>query len=217
MNHEIMTIEEVAEYLRVSERTVYDWAQKGQLPGGKLGTTWRFKRSEIEGWVNRQLGSSVSSPASSSFALSKILSADRVVFLDDPFKESVLKKLCGTLSTSSLIHNRHELEASIFRREELMSTGIGFGVGVPHVRLGSVDDLVLALGVARQPIGDYSSLDALPVQIVCMVAAGSSQHTQYIRALSAISSRLKDESVRSKLIAAADVNEAYRIFTGEES
>jgi mannitol/fructose-specific phosphotransferase system IIA component (Ntr-type) len=49
-----------------------------------------------------------------------------------------------------------------------------------------------------------------------MVAAGSSQHTQYIRALSAISSRLKDETVRSKLISAADTEEAYRIFTGEE-
>ena len=56
MPHEIMTIEEVAEYLRVSERTVYDWAQKGQLPGGKLGTTWRFKRTDIEHWVSSRLG-----------------------------------------------------------------------------------------------------------------------------------------------------------------
>ena len=53
--HEIMTIEEVAEYLRVSERTVYDWAQKGDLPGGKLGTTWRFKRSDVENWVNSRI------------------------------------------------------------------------------------------------------------------------------------------------------------------
>jgi len=217
MNHEIMTIEEVSEYLRVSERTVYDWAQKGQLPGGKLGTTWRFKRSEIENWVNRRLGSSVPPTISpSSQALSKILSPDRVILLDTTLKEEALKKLCDTLASSPLIHNRHELETSIFRREELMSTGIGFGVGVPHVRIASVDDLVMALGIAHQPISDYTSLDAVPVQIVCLVAAGSSQHTQYIRALSAISSRLKDETVRSKLISAADTEEAYRIFTGEE-
>ena len=55
--HEIMTIEEVAAYLRVSERTVYDWAQKGDLPGGKLGTTWRFKRNDVENWVNSRLSS----------------------------------------------------------------------------------------------------------------------------------------------------------------
>ena len=53
--HEIMTIEEVANYLRVSERTVYDWAQKGELPGGKIGTTWRFKSADIEKWVNDRL------------------------------------------------------------------------------------------------------------------------------------------------------------------
>ena len=63
--HEIMTIEEVAEYLRVSERTVYDWAQKGDLPGGKLGTTWRFKREDVENWVDSRL-SKKSAPAISS-------------------------------------------------------------------------------------------------------------------------------------------------------
>ncbi len=52
---EIMTLEEVADYLRISERTVYDWAQKGEIPCGKLGTAWRFKRSDIEAWVDRQL------------------------------------------------------------------------------------------------------------------------------------------------------------------
>ena len=52
---EIMTIEEVASYLKVSERTVYEWAQKGDLPGGKIGTTWRFKSSDIEKWINDRL------------------------------------------------------------------------------------------------------------------------------------------------------------------
>ena len=50
-----LTIEEVAKYLRVSERTVYDWAQKGEIPSGKIGTVWRFKKSEIEKWVNERL------------------------------------------------------------------------------------------------------------------------------------------------------------------
>ena len=82
MPHEIMTIEEVAEYLRVSERTVYDWAQKGQLPGGKLGTTWRFKRTDIEHWVSSRLGATPPAPASQTTtdSLKRILSPDRVVF-----------------------------------------------------------------------------------------------------------------------------------------
>ena len=57
MADDILTIEEVAKYLRVSERTVYDWAQKGEIPSGKIGTVWRFKKSEIEKWVNKRLSS----------------------------------------------------------------------------------------------------------------------------------------------------------------
>jgi PTS system nitrogen regulatory IIA component len=211
-----MTIEEVSEYLRVSERTVYDWAQKGQLPGGKLGTTWRFKRADIENWVNRQLGTQAAPaklPADGMIA--KLLAPERVVFLDGALKENALKTLCAVLATSSLVPDEDKLAGAIFRREELMSTGIGFGVGVPHVRLEGVSDLVMALGIAREPLGDYASLDDVPVQIVCMVAAGSTQHPQYIRALSAISSRLKDESVRTALIASKDAGSAFRLFSGE--
>jgi PTS system nitrogen regulatory IIA component len=218
MNHEIMTIEEVAEYLRVSERTIYDWAQKGQLPGGKLGTTWRFKRGDIEGWVSRRLGTAAAPVISSAPGmLNRILSPERVIFFDTDQKSAALKTLCAALGTSPLIHNEAELEQAVFRREELMSTGIGFGVGVPHVRLSSVDDLVMALGIARRPLSDYSSLDDDPVQIVCMVAAGGTQHPQYIRALSAISSRLKDEAVRKALIAAPDAGSAFRIFAGSQT
>lgn len=46
MEDDILTIEEVAKYLRVSERTVYDWAQKGEISSGKIGTVWRFKKQK---------------------------------------------------------------------------------------------------------------------------------------------------------------------------
>ena len=57
-NPDVMTVEEVAEYLRISERTVYDWAQKGEIPGGKIGSSWRFSRKRIEEWLNDRLSGS---------------------------------------------------------------------------------------------------------------------------------------------------------------
>jgi len=53
---EIMTVEDVADYLRIKTSTVYEWAASGKLPGVKVGRLWRFERSEIEKWVreNRQ-------------------------------------------------------------------------------------------------------------------------------------------------------------------
>lgn len=217
--NEIMTLEEVAKYLRVSERTVYDWAQKGEIPGGKLGTAWRFKRSDIEEWVNGKLERKPAEPQRTSrpveTSLSEVLSTQRVVLLDVKDKESALKALVEVLAESPLIKKKRELEDAIFRRESLMSTGIGFGIGVPHVRIGSVKDLVMAIAVCRNPIEDYESLDSEPIQIICMVAANKDQHAKYIRTLSAISSTLKDIETRKRLLDCQTPEEAYAILTEE--
>ncbi len=201
--HEIMTIEEVSAYLRVSERTVYDWAQKGDLPGGKLGTTWRFKRVDVENWVNSRI-SKKPGAISGGVTSSATLTSERVVIIEEADKDTVLRKLVDLLAESPFVHNRDELLKGIFAREELMSTGIGFGVGVPHVRIDSVSDLVMAVAVCKTPIGGYSSLDNQPVQIVCMLAARSDQHAKYIRTLSAVSNQLKDAETRAAIIESDD-------------
>ena len=48
---EILTLEEVAAYLKAGKRTVYRLAQKGEIPAFKLGGTWRFRRSELDNWI----------------------------------------------------------------------------------------------------------------------------------------------------------------------
>jgi PTS system nitrogen regulatory IIA component len=51
---ELMTLPEVAQFLKIADRTVYLWAQKGKLPGFKMGTVWRFKREDIDRWIDVQ-------------------------------------------------------------------------------------------------------------------------------------------------------------------
>ncbi len=51
---EILTIREVAEYLKVAEKTAYRLAAEGTLPGFKVGGSWRFRREEIVKWINAQ-------------------------------------------------------------------------------------------------------------------------------------------------------------------
>jgi len=48
---EILTLEEVAAYLKAGKRTVYRLAQRREIPAFKLGGTWRFRRSELESWI----------------------------------------------------------------------------------------------------------------------------------------------------------------------
>jgi excisionase family DNA binding protein len=48
------TVRQVAEYLSVNERTVYRMAERGDLPGFKVGDTWRFRRADIDAWIEQQ-------------------------------------------------------------------------------------------------------------------------------------------------------------------
>lgn len=50
-----MTVREVAGYLNVDEKTVYRLAKRGELPGFKVAGTWRFRKGDIDGWIERQL------------------------------------------------------------------------------------------------------------------------------------------------------------------
>lgn len=52
---EILTLDEVATYLKAGKKTVYRLAQQGQIPGFKLGGTWRFRRSELDSWIAAQI------------------------------------------------------------------------------------------------------------------------------------------------------------------
>lgn len=53
---EILTIDEVASYLKAGKRTVYRLAATGRLPAFKLGGTWRFRRGELDQWIARRIG-----------------------------------------------------------------------------------------------------------------------------------------------------------------
>lgn len=52
---DIMTIEEVAQYLKLQPQTVYKWAQEGQIPAAKLGKEWRFRRSLLDEWIDTSM------------------------------------------------------------------------------------------------------------------------------------------------------------------
>jgi len=53
---QLMTIDEVAQYLQVKKRTVYDWLKKGKIPAVKTVGQWRFKKEQIDGWLGQQAG-----------------------------------------------------------------------------------------------------------------------------------------------------------------
>jgi PTS system nitrogen regulatory IIA component len=209
---DILTIEEVAKYLRVSERTVYDWAQKGEIPSGKIGTVWRFKKADIEKWVNDRLSINKFLPRTGVIQVKNIISPDRILFLNYSTKHDALLALAENLGNAPQVKNRQELAAEILKREELMSTAIGRGIAIPHIRLPSVTDLVVSVGISQINIIDFQPLDDEAVRLVFMIAAAYNQHAYYLQTLAFFSARLKNSLLRSSLVAAKTVEEVYELL-----
>ena len=213
MDDDILTLEEVAKYLRISERTVYDCAQKGEIPAGKIRASWRFKKSEIDKWVDEKLVSSSLNPSINSINVESIISLHRILFLNHSGKRDVLLALAENLAAAPQIKNRQELAVEIIKREELMSTAIGCGIAIPHIRLSSVTDLVVSVGISRSDIVDFHPLDDEPVRLVFMIAAAHNQHADYLQTLSWFSARLKNRELRDSLLAAQTPQEVYDLLT----
>jgi excisionase family DNA binding protein len=55
MNLEVLTIREVAELLKINEKTAYKLAAEGKIPGFKVGGSWRFERQEIANWIKAKV------------------------------------------------------------------------------------------------------------------------------------------------------------------
>ena len=211
MQDDILTIEEVAKYLRVSDRTVYDWAQKGEIPAGKIGTVWRFKKQEVENWVNARL-SSQSQKNDETVQLKNILSVDRITFISQSSKRDALVELSEVLAKAPQIKNAQELTQEILKREELMSTAIGKGIAIPHVRLSSVTDLVMAVGICKTPINDYQTIDDEPVKLLFMIAAAYNQHSYYLKTISQFSSKFKDTALLNSIYLAKTEQEVFDLL-----
>ncbi|MCL2213818.1 MAG: PTS sugar transporter subunit IIA [Treponema sp.] len=212
---EILTLEEVAKYLRVSERTIYDCAQKGEIPAGKIRTAWRFKKSEIDKWVNDKLTSTNLSPQIHPIDIQSLLSLHRIIFINHSSKRDALLTLAENISAAPQIKNSQELSTEILKREELMSTAIGRGIAIPHVRLSSVTDLVVSIGISRTDIIDFNPLDDEPVRLIFMIAAAQNQHAYYLQTLSWFSTRLKSKQLRDSLLKAETPQQVYDMLTGK--
>ena len=55
MENEIMTVEEVAAYLRLQPQTIYKWAQEKRITAAKRGKEWRFRKSILDRWLDQQI------------------------------------------------------------------------------------------------------------------------------------------------------------------
>ena len=134
------------------------------------------------------------------YQLSELLPSQRILDLGATTKNEALQKLLDSLASTGAIAERVAAEEAIMSREVLMSTGVGYGIAVPHARLGSVSEFAVALGVSHRGVQYSSLVDELPVKLICMIVGPNGRHEDYLRILAMLMRFLKSE--RGKILSA---------------
>ena len=146
-----------------------------------------------------------------------IITEQRICLLKEKKKKQVLRTLIARAAAQGAVREQDAaaLTKRIFHREKLMSTGIGIGIAIPHVRFEGVKKPLIIMGIQPEGIADYASIDDRPVQLVVMILMAQNQHREYIALLSHVVSFLKSDAVKEKLIKAETSAAAYEVITGK--
>lgn len=129
--------------------------------------------------------------------LGAYLAADRIISLPPGTgKDDALHRLCAACAAHPAITDTAAFARAIFERERVSSTGIGSGIAVPHAKLPSIDDFVMAVGLSETGV-DFAAKDGEAVHILVMIAASDQARDAYLRVLATVASVLKRDALRA--------------------
>ena len=149
--------------------------------------------------------------------LIEILSGKSVIVgLKGRDKREILEELVDVLEVGEKISDREKVLEAVLQREEIMSTGIGHGIAIPHGKSEFVKELGGVLGIKSEGV-EFDSLDGQPTFIFFLLVSPVDVSGPHIKALARISRLLKGEDFRQKLIACPDKDTAIKILAEEES
>jgi mannitol/fructose-specific phosphotransferase system IIA component (Ntr-type) len=133
--------------------------------------------------------------------IGELLTEKRIVTVKDKTKDGALKTLVRVLARTPQVAKEKELAKAISDRERILSTGIGYGIAIPHAKIPSVSGFVAALGISKAGV-PFDSLDGKPAHVVVMIAGPEGENEEYLRILARFTSVLKSEETRTRIIEA---------------
>ncbi|MHB9028500.1 MAG: PTS sugar transporter subunit IIA [Candidatus Latescibacterota bacterium] len=147
--------------------------------------------------------------------ISEILSVERIRDITATTKDDVLVELCGLAATVPQVTDPEDFLRAIRARERAMSTGIGMGVAIPHAKIPSVQDFVMAVGRSIPGV-DFDSLDGLPVHIIILVGASDHQSLEFLKLIGKIGAIFNRGGFIPRFLAADGPEEMFRLLTETE-
>ncbi len=139
------------------------------------------------------------------------ISENRIIFLESDTKEGVIRELVKVSEEDGKVEDANTIVDKLLKREEIVSTGIGFGVAIPHVKVEEISEFFITIGIHKRGI-DWGSLDNKPAYLIFMIAGPANQQDKYLRLLAKLTLIIKNHERREKLINSTSKEEVFEVF-----
>ncbi|TFH18112.1 MAG: sodium:proton exchanger [Lentisphaerales bacterium] len=152
-------------------------------------------------------------PIHERFDLSKYLSVALIrPSLEGTSKAEIIDELLGMLQQASELGNLDEARSAVWAREQSMSTGMQFGVAIPHGKSDSVAGLVCAIGIKREGV-EFDSIDGEPSRIFVITLSPKNAVAPHLKFMSTVSQVLSREG-RERVLACDTADQIYDVLIG---
>jgi excisionase family DNA binding protein len=226
MNDRLMTIKQLAEYLRVNDRTVLKLVADGTLPGVKVGNQWRFRKVMVDTWLDDQvLGVTpkyvepprpLGSPRRM-LELASCFQVDHVIpELESSTKNLVIEEMAGLAARLGLIRDKTWFVGALIERENVMPGARGNGIAFLHALQRNPVQVVrpfMVLGRSRSGV-DFDSLDGLPTHLFFVL--GLKFEELYLPWLHKLSQMFADGDAVKTILEAPDARAIFEAVSAEE-
>lgn len=145
--------------------------------------------------------------------LSEIIKEENVVFLETGEMINTIDILVENAFEFDKIKNKELFKKAILEREDIVSTGIGLGVALPHVKLKEIEDFFIIVGINKDGI-DWDAIDRNPVGIVFLIGGPEKEDSQkeYLQIISRLMLLIKNKDRRVALLSSTSKKEIADIF-----
>lgn len=144
--------------------------------------------------------------------ISTYLTPDSVLFLTESDKSQILETMCRHAADMNMVPGLDQFRTAILEREQIMSTGIGLQVAVPHAKIPGIADFFVLIGVTREAV-NWDSIDKQPVRLVFMIGGPADRQSDYLKILSKITLVIKNAGRREALLKAPDAQAILAEFS----
>lgn len=144
--------------------------------------------------------------------LQEILTPRLILYpLEAETKEDAIGQLVDRLYEEGLVHNPELAKQAVIERENLMTTGVGKGIALPHGKYPDIMEVLVAAGVSVEGI-DFKAIDNLPVNIVVLLLTPERLPSKHLKLLSKFSRLLSNKQCRTEILDATSSEDIARVF-----